>query len=127
MQILLRFILSFFILIQSLGISGNSLFQLDDLWTHYLIHKAENGDSFLTFLDLHYGSKSKEHQDEHPEHQNLPLQTSSQIHYTYIVKVKDFNFDFLYPSKYIQHNFGYSVSFNSLLGTDILQPPKHLA
>lgn len=114
-------------LIQSLGISANSFLQLDDLWAHYLIHKAENGDNLLTFLDLHYGSQSKEHQDEHPEHKDLPVQTSSQMHYTYIVKIKDFNFDCLYPSNHIQHNFGYSLSFNSLLGTEILQPPRSLS
>jgi hypothetical protein len=126
MQIVVSAILSFTILIQSIGFNIDSLVQLDDFWQHYQEHKEEDGDDFLTFLDLHYGSQQQEHKDEHPEHHDLPTQHCSHTHYTYFVEARDFSFDIISAPEHIQHNFGYSVLFNSLLETDILQPPKSL-
>lgn len=120
------YILSFIIVIQSFGFNINSLTQLDELWEHYQEHKIEYGDSLLTFLDLHYGSLQQEHQDEHPEHQELPSQFSLHIQYTCFT-VENLNFQPYHVPESIQHNFGYSKSFTSLLETDILQPPRPLA
>lgn len=127
MRIALNIILSFVILIQSIGFSVNSVTQLDDLWMHYQEHKTEHGDNLLTFLDLHYGSQQHEHEHEHPEHQDLPSQPSFQFQYTYLVDIKTFDLMVINPLENVQHNFGYSATFNSLLETDILQPPKALA
>jgi hypothetical protein len=124
MRTLLNNILSLIILLQSLGFNVNSLVQIDDLWSHYQEHKIEYGDTLLTFLDLHYGSQQQEHQDEHPEHQDLPTQQCSHIHFTYFAEAKDFNFDMAFTPENAKHNFGYSASFSSLTETDILQPPK---
>jgi len=119
-------ILSFIILIQSLGFNPNTLRQLDDLWAHYQEHKIEYGDSLLTFLDLHYGSQQEEHEGEHPEHKDLPSQFLLSIQYTCLT-VDMFNFQFYQIPEAIQHNFGYSKSFTSLLETEILQPPRQTA
>jgi len=126
MQKLFNSILSFVILTQSFGLNVNSLVQMDDFWAHYQEHKIEYGDSFLTFLDLHYGSQSHEHEDEHPEHQDLPSQFTFNLQYMHF-SAESFNFQFYHIPKFIQHNFGYSKSFTSLLETDILQPPRLMA
>jgi hypothetical protein len=119
-------VLAFFVLIQSLGLNPSSFAQLDELWNHYQEHKVEYGDSFLTFLDLHYGSQQQEHQDEHPEHRDLPLQHCTHFHFTYFIKAEDFSFEIHYQIAIIEHNFIYKANFQSLLETDILQPPKSL-
>jgi len=124
---LLNSILSLIILLQSLGFNVNSLVQIDDLWSHYQEHKIEYGDSLLTFLDLHYGSQQEEHHDEHPEHQDLPTQQYAHTHLTYFAEAKDFTFNIISPIENIQHNFGYTNTFKSLLETDILQPPRRIA
>ena len=47
---------------------------LSSLISHYEHHKIEHNNSFLEFIDLHYGSQKEAHSDEHDEHQNLPFQ-----------------------------------------------------
>jgi len=125
MSRLINIVLSFFVLIQSFGLNLNTLAQLDDLWNHYQEHKIEYGDSLLTFLDLHYGSLQQEHQDEHQEHQDLPSQFTLNVHYTHF-SIENFNLQLYQIPESIQHNFGYSISFNSLLETEILQPPRQM-
>ena len=127
MRLVLNLILSFVILVQSLGFNLHSLVQIDDLWSHYQEHKLEYGDSLISFLDLHYGSQQQEHQDEHPEHQDLPVQQSFHTHYTYFMVAKDYHLEIIPTAESIQHNFGYSANFKSLLETDILQPPRAIA
>ena len=127
MKMVLNIILSVFVCIQSLGFNVSSLTQLDKLWSHYQEHKTEYGDGIITFLDLHYGGQQQDHQDEHPEHQDLPVQQNPNVQHTFFINNNtSLDVSFVYLSKSIKHNFGYSEIFKSLLETDILQPPKTL-
>jgi hypothetical protein len=121
------FILSFIILAQSFGLNLSGLAQMDDLWSHYQEHQEEYGDDLITFLDLHYGSQKGEHEDEHSGHQDLPSQHNIHIHFNYIVENVFSDYFIELPAIDIQHNFGYSAIFKSLLETEILQPPRTIA
>lgn len=121
-----------YFLISIIGIQPMSLgilnfVNLPELVEHYQLHKTEYHNSVVEFLNLHYGTQKKAHEDEHQDHENLPFQQSqftSSIFY--FVASGIFNIDLIKPEEEIQHNFGYKLGFSFLSETDILQPPRQL-
>jgi hypothetical protein len=81
MNRLVATLLSAFLLLQSLPMGPGDLAQLDELLEHARYHKEQFGDSFLTFLDKHYGdlkeSHESNHQEERQQHEQLPFQKLS--------------------------------------------------
>ncbi|MCO5725583.1 hypothetical protein [Robiginitalea marina] len=74
-------LLSAFLLLQSLPMGPGDLAQLDELLEHARYHKEQFGDSFLTFLNKHYGdlkeAHERNHQEERQQHEQLPFQQLS--------------------------------------------------
>ncbi|GGE15880.1 hypothetical protein [Psychroflexus salis] len=112
---------------QSFGINAIGLVNLSNLISHYQHHKIEHQDSFLEFLDLHYGSQKEAHSDEHDEHENLPFQDVislvSNLYFTTPVSVQLLPIQITISST---KNFEYQDYFSTLHPAEILQPPKFL-
>lgn len=71
-------VLSALLLLQGLPMGTGDLARLDELLEHARYHKEQFGDSFLTFLDKHYGDLKEDHdrshQEERQQHEQLPFQ-----------------------------------------------------
>lgn len=82
MQRLLATILMPLILFQGMHLGINDLVQIDELIEHARFHQEQYGDNFFVFLSKHYGElkaeHEKNHQEEVPEHEQLPFQYSTQ-------------------------------------------------
>jgi hypothetical protein len=59
----------------------SDLVQIDELIEHASFHQQEYGDNFFVFLSKHYGElkaeHEKNHQEEVPDHEQLPFQYSA--------------------------------------------------
>lgn len=126
MKLFVIYFLTSIIGFQPLSLSISSLISLPDLVEHYQLHKTEFNNSVIEFLDLHYGTEKKVHEDEHKDHENLPFQqgqfsTSS----FYFITSEYYKIDMINSEEEIQHNFNYKFGFTFLSESDILQPPKY--
>lgn len=99
---------------------------LPELAEHYQLHKTEYNNSFIEFLELHYGFQKKAHKDEHKDHENLPFQQGQFASSNFYFLTSDtFDIELIKPEEKIHHNFSYKSGFSFLNETDILQPPKY--
>lgn len=123
-------ILSFTILIQSFNISFSDILQLNELMEHAQFHKEKYGDDFLTFLSKHYGEDKteheKEHQEELPEHEELPF-SQQHIHSidcsSFVLGTIDFTLEKVDFKEAKTANFHYLDIYSSIYKDGILQPP----
>jgi hypothetical protein len=127
MKVCFTYLLIFSISLQSFGLNAMNMSHLSSLISHYEHHKIEHNNSFLEFIDLHYGSQKEAHSDEHDEHQNLPFQEGfvciSSIYFS-IPEVFELSVVHVFTNK--KNTFNYQSSFSYLHAKKILQPPKHL-
>jgi hypothetical protein len=127
MKLVLTYLLNALFILQSFGLNPASLVNLSNLVSHYQHHKTEHQDSFLVFLDLHYGSQKQAHSDEHDEHENLPFQDVislvNNMYFTTPELIQLLPFTAEISSV---ENFNYQTCYSSLYSTEILQPPKKL-
>ena len=123
-------LLASILLLQSMHLGMEEVTQFDELLEHAKFHSEKYGDNFLVFLSKHYGELQQEHEKEHreemPEHEKLPLH-----HHNCIQSLADFIV--LRPlipvikSNQTQNTsaqFYYQESYTSLEAFDIFQPPK---
>jgi hypothetical protein len=129
---LLSMLLSSLLLLQSLHLSVSDLVQLDELLEHAAYHQDEFGDSFLTFLDKHYGSQKEDHernhQEEKHEHEKLPFQQlpNQVLSHTHLFIGQRFFWDTPQPRKESQsHQYYYLLQTSGVFSPGVFQPPRH--
>lgn len=131
MSKLIAILLSGVILLQSFHVMVEDILQLDELLEHAQFHKQEYGDNFLVFLSKHYGElkaeHSKNHQEEHSDHEQLPFQYQGQsitiiasLPFKSVNDTSDFT-----PLNTTEANFHYVNLYASLHEKELLQPPRH--
>lgn len=124
-------LIAFLILVQGVNFNFSDLVQLDELMEHARFHKEAYGDNFLVFLSKHYGElkteHSKRHQEEAPEHDQLPLNqqlSSLLILSPFIIDHQlhsDLSMDFSIRNENL---FYYSFSNSSLFTLGVFEPPR---
>ncbi len=123
--------LSILLLVQSLHMEMVNIVQLQDLITHVQFHKEKYGDNFFDFISKHYGAQKEqhhlEHQEEHKDHERLPLNQQPCLHSATVFVLNDSSLLSLkeLPLMYTDSVFFYKESIIQLAGTDIFQPPKY--
>ena len=113
-----------------MNVKYNDIFQLDEFIEHAQFHMDEYGDSFLVFISKHYGDLKdehhKKHEEEKPDHENLPFQQQSQIAAS-VVFIVDLN-SFEKPKSEClscsENHFYYQNNYSSLYNKGVFQPPK---
>ena len=132
MMRLLSILLSSLLLLQSLHLSVSDLAQLDELLEHANYHQKEFGDSFLTFLDKHYGSQKADHeknqQEEKHDHEQLPFQQlpNQVLSQTHFFISQHFNWDTPKERKEAQsHQYHYLLQTSGIFSGGVFQPPRH--
>lgn len=105
--------------------SIGQLYKVPNLFEHFKEHQSEvsnNSISFIQFIKAHY---SKNSEDNHSEHENLPFKTvehTSNVLFTLLlVNIKSIEKPTIIELK---SAFFYKNSFKSNLFTSIWLPPK---
>lgn len=103
--------------------SLGQLLKVPNLIEHYKEHKAElTSTSFIDFISLHY---SKNAENNHKEHQDLPFKTFDNSSSVLIAfSVITYQIQIIKPLISIKKKFFYNKSFESNLITSIWLPPK---
>ncbi len=128
---LLSIVLSSLLLLQSLHLSVTDLVQLDELLEHASYHRQAFGDSFLTFLDKHYGSQKadheKNHQEEQHDHEQLPFQQVPHqlLGQTHFLISQRFLWNTPQEAKETQmHQYHYLLQASGIFSGSVFQPPR---
>ena len=120
-------VLALFILFQGLFAYVNISFEMSEVLADYQIHKAEHGDSLLTFLSKHYGKlkevHKKEHQEEHKKHKHHNEMEIS-FHVDFICDTQTINLPNTVEILTQQLNFHYKDLFSNFEKQKIFQPPR---
>lgn len=119
------FILSFIILFQSLSFDLEDLGKISTFVDHISCH-YDNGDTFTDFIDIHYGTKLGNHENEHKEHNELPFKhqhLESHFQFAFVLNFHQ------YPIKSLDdiiesNNYIYIESHSKLVIKNVFQPPK---
>lgn len=127
MKSLISISLSLLLLLQTINYGAAEVLRLGDLVEHAQLHSKEYGDSFLAFLQKHYGSSKEDHLASHEGHEKLPFNHDSRTKSTISVFV-------FHPRQVLQIpapaqtpksvEFFYTNTYSSLVNQDIFQPPK---
>ncbi len=113
----------------------SQVFQLDlsqfvkiqNLAEHYQFHQQEFGDDFWTFVDLHYGKNQNEHEDEHSDHEHLPVNDCHHFcHHSVYLSTNTYEIPSLISNISSEVNISHSESFSFLPTSEVFQPPKYL-
>ena len=120
-------ILSTLILMQSLNIDLESFSKINVLIKHAQFHQETYGDSFLDFLNEHYGDE-KNASKNHKEHGNLPFKKDC-VNHNHIPTVFTLNTQIFELKQtlaiQILQNYFYKESYSLVEKSSIFQPPKY--
>ena len=123
--------LSLLLLLQSARISFADLVQFDELIEHARYHQQQFGDNFLTFLSKHYGSQkedhSQKHQEEKPQHEQLPFQQLAHMMGTYAFTHRQPLPELAFPPDNLgdqQPGFFYFRPGSTGFRSGVFQPPR---
>jgi hypothetical protein len=125
-------ILSFVVLVQSIGLSVDDMIQVDEFIEHAQFHNKQYGDNLLVFISKHYGElksdHEKAHEEEKSEHEKLPFQHSihlgSLLVFSLVTpQVIELKEPELYEHK--SHQFIYQELYSPHYLEGVFQPPKH--
>ena len=110
--------------LQSINLNLVDLVKLPLLVEHYNAHRIEQGDSFFTFLDKHYGADKVKHQSEHSEHQELPFHSG--LHFLVGVEIqRSFSIEWIKSVDIKSKDFfNYTEKHFPSFEVDINQPPR---
>lgn len=129
MKILFIYILSLLSLSQSLMLTSTNLYNLNALFKHYQLHKAEFNDNVYDFLDQHFGIDRETHADNHghSDNDNLPFKECHHVH-NHNLALLNFNFSLKLIPIYYQPeiNAAYINHFDSIELSKIPQPPRFI-
>ncbi|UWX56180.1 hypothetical protein NYZ99_07910 [Maribacter litopenaei] len=131
MSKLFSIVMSFVILLQSIGLHSDDLVQIDEFIEHAKFHSEQYGDNVLVFISKHYGelkaAHEKEHQEEKEDHEQLPFQhhchLSSIVAYT--TDPLDSELETQMIMEYNAANFYYQPPSSSSHTKGLLQPPRY--
>lgn len=121
------FVLSLTILLQSFSFDVSDFSKFSTLANHLSCH-FDKGDSFNDFIELHYGSISNSHENEHKEHGELPFKHQhTDTHYQMAFVI----FSPIYPIYQLdivtqRNNFTYKEPCTTLFIHNFFQPPKQV-
>ncbi|ASV32480.1 hypothetical protein CJ263_00055 [Maribacter cobaltidurans] len=124
-------LMSFVILLQSVGLHSDDLVQIDEFIEHAKFHSEQYGDNVLVFISKHYGelkaAHEREHQEEKKDHEQLPFQhhchLSSIVAYTN--NPLDSELETPIITEFKATHFFYQAPFSSSHTKGLLQPPRH--
>jgi hypothetical protein len=120
-------IFSTLILIQSFNISLEDFSKLNILMEHASFHEKNYGDSFLDFLNEHYGSANIDQKTAHEEHDKLPFkhdhQTCQHSPSTFMANVIGIELK-EYITVDLVKNFFYKTSDSLFEKPIVFQPPR---
>ncbi|EAR16309.1 hypothetical protein [Robiginitalea biformata] len=122
--------MSALMLLQSFHVTVSDLVQLDELLEHAQYHRQQFGDNFFVFLSKHYGAEkeehSREHQEEQPQHEQLPFQQLAHLSgaHTFILRKPAFEFGWLPESPAQKPNFHYIPLRSTPFQSGVFQPPR---
>lgn len=127
MKILVTYLLTSLVLLQSLHINVGDVIGIKDFIEHAKFHKENYGDNLLSFISKHYGKEKEEHhQNESHDHEKLPFSGCSLAHAPVALLGQLFIPEFhRFDNFEKQDNFSYQLSYTSPSTYDIFQPPKH--
>ena len=131
MKTICSILLSFTILIQSVGFSLGDVIQIDEFISHAQYHSKHYGDTVLVFISKHYGNLKAEHNTKHQEekadHEQLPFQQHSHVSSVSFFILNTIKEDFNSPefNSFETHNFHYTSLKSSLYSKGLFQPPRH--
>jgi len=120
-------VFSALILIQSFNISLEDFSKLNILIEHASFHEKNYGDSFLDFLNEHYGSANIDHNTAHKEHDNLPFKHDHKTcqHVPSIFMVNSIIIELKECiSVDSPKNFFYKASYSLFEKPPVFQPPR---
>ena len=118
---------AFLILVQSFNVNFEDISKIKTLLEHADYHQKNYGDSFLEFIEEHYGDEFYQHDVKHKEHDNLPFkdgqQLASQTNITFTINLVNYNIQY---SSFIEIpvNFIYKESHSVFEKRSVFQPPK---
>jgi len=113
------------ILLQTSEASIGDILQLKNLYKHAKFHQEAYGDDFFDFFSEHYGDEMQTHQNEHPEHENLPLKHQHNCIDTTITAVTHACYSINEQSRLqIPVNFFYTESTSVFEKPSVFQPPQ---
>ncbi|MBZ9651207.1 hypothetical protein [Psychroflexus montanilacus] len=125
MKILVTYTLTLVLSLQAFGLCASNVIKFSNLLDHYNFHSTEKENSFLEFIDLHYGIQKDAHENEHNEHDDLPYPDHHLLQHNFISEFDSvFNLDSPQDNKEPRHNFSYKALFITLYQIEILHPPK---
>jgi len=116
------------ILLQSFDLELEEISKISTLVAHAQMHADEYGDSFVDFIEKHYGKLREEHRNADHNHDQLPYQKHQHkcIHY---------HFAFVFPEPLllpegrdfvsIPLNFIYKEPYTSFVASAVFQPPRN--
>jgi hypothetical protein len=110
--------------LQSINLNLVDVVKIPLFIEHYNDHRIEHGDSFLTFLDKHYGSEKSKHQSEHSEHKELPFHSG--LHFLVGVEIqRSFSIEWINSVDIKSKDFfNYTEKHFPSFEVDINQPPR---
>ena len=117
-------------LFQSMNIHVEDFESIKDFFEHAQIHKEKYGDSFITFLEKHYGNlkeaHKKEHQKEGENHHHSPINHDCSSQLPVDLAFEDFQIKIPKISIEIENqtNFCYKDLFSTFEKQKIFQPPR---
>lgn len=126
MRCFLSISLSVLLLVQTLNFGATDVLRFGELIEHARLHSNEYGDSFLDFLNKHYGSSRKDHLASHEGHENLPFrhdqpQTTANLFVLVIFEAPELR---TLPISHQSLNYFYTNTYTSLENQKIFQPPR---
>lgn len=128
MSKILAFTYSFLILFQSLNISFEDISKFSALIEHAQYHKEIFGDSFVQFLDEHYGNSGIAHSHSNSnDHEKLPFkhdhQSCHHLNNAFTINSNIFQFE---EQAFVEipFNYFYKETYSLFEKPSIFQPPK---
>lgn len=119
--------LSILLLLQTVNFGATEVLRMGDLIEHAQLHSQEYGDSFLSFLNKHYGSLKSDHLASHEGHEKLPFNNDSRTKSTlsvFIFNPRQILKIPVPPTTPRSTEFTYKNSYSSRIDQEIFQPPK---
>ncbi len=128
MQKFIATYLIFIILFQSVFVTTNFLFEINELAQDFSLHQLKYGDNLTSFISKHFGELKEAHQQQHKEEHQQHKHPSNEINNVDTTNFTVYSCDFT-PKNTLENytlkpNFYYQDKFSTFEKQKIFQPPK---